>query len=713
MDQARRTIVLEQLAAVLASDAFRGAERSRTLLRFLVERALAGDVGRLKEYTLGVEALGRSESFDPRTDPIVRAEASRLRRRLLQYYESEGRGAPLTIVLPRGGYAPLFEAGPAEAATRDGPGRSVWFGLGVALGAAGVALGMVALWPTSPPSIDRAFELDVELRVSDTVGSEVGTDVVIAPDGTRIAFVTHDEQRRSRLNVRRLDSREVTELPGTDGARAPFFSPDGRWVGFWANGAVKKVAVDGGPAVMIAESPDLLGAAWRADDTIIAATRYGVLASLSAAGGTPRTVLDLTSESAVPFWPQLLPGGDRVLVTVTSPNDFNGPTLEVVSLRDGTRKAVFHGGTFGRYIERDGHGYLLYVNQGALFALPFALGDLAATGPAFPLVDGVAYSPNFGYAQLDVTPTGTLVYRRDGRGGRSIAAWIDRAGHVEPIGLPPGRYFSPRVSPDGQSVAVSAVEGGVNTTLIYEPLQNRTTRLHGGLGSYTWLPDGRGLLLGSANGLVWLQFGGDSKPQPLMGAAGPAIPWSFATDGRLAYHAADASTHFDLWTVPLAIANGVVSAGTPEPFLQTPAIETWPTFSSDGRWLAYGSNVSGTFELYVRAFPDTGAVVRVSNAGGRMATWAHNGHELLYRTDDGRVMVVEYSTESGAFVAASPRPWTPVVLADTGVAPTFDLARDDERILGLVPAAAGENAPGPNEITLIFDVFAKLRGEPR
>ena len=151
MDHARRTLILEQLAAVLASDAFRGAERSRALLRFLVERVVAGQAGRLKEYTLGVEALGRGESFDPRTDPIVRAEASRLRRRLEQYYESDGRSAPLTIVLPRGGYAPLFEAGPAAAATRDGPGRAVWFALGVAIGAAGIAVGLFALRPPPHP----------------------------------------------------------------------------------------------------------------------------------------------------------------------------------------------------------------------------------------------------------------------------------------------------------------------------------------------------------------------------------------------------------------------------------------------------------------------------------------------------------------------------------------------------------------------------------
>jgi hypothetical protein len=342
-----------------------------------------------------------------------------------------------------------------------------------------------------------------------------------------------------------------------------------------------------------------------------------VLATLPAPGGAPSTVLDLTDESAAPLWPQLLPRGGRALVTVIGPNDFNGPTLEVVSLRDGAHRAVFRGGTFGRYIERDGRGYLLYVNQGALFALPFDAVGLTATGPAFPVVDDVAYSPSFGFAQLDVTATGTLVYRRDRAGGRSIAALIDRAGRVEPLDLPPGRYLGPRLSPDGRSLALGAVESGVNTTLIHEPLLDRTTRLQiaGRAGGAAWLPDGHCFVLGGAGGLAWLRLGPGATPRPFVSTSGPAVPWSFAPE---------------------------------------------------------------------------------------------NGRELLYRTDNGRVMVVEYSTANGAFTVDKPKQWTPIVLADTGVAPTFDLAPDDERIVALVPASEPKNGPGRNEITLIFDVFPKL-----
>ena len=254
-----------------------------------------------------------------------------------------------------------------------------------------------------------------------------------------------------------------------------------------------------------------------------------MLASLSAAGGAPKTVLDLTDEAAAPFWPQLLPGGDRVLVTVARPNDFNGPALEVVSLRDGAHRVVFRGGTFGRYIERDGRGYLLYVNQGALFALPFDVAALAATGPAFPVVDDVAYSPTFGYAQLDVAATGTLVYRRDQGGGRSIVTWIDRAGHVEPLGLPPGRYLGPRLSPDGRSVAITAIASGVNVMIIYEPSLDRTTRLQ-----ISAMAAPRGCPTGTASSLVAprVSRGCSSAPAPTRGRSRPRAGLPFRGRSR-------------------------------------------------------------------------------------------------------------------------------------------------------------------------------------
>jgi serine/threonine-protein kinase len=717
VDEARRQIVFEQLSAVLASETFRGSERSRALLAYLVDQALSGEAERLKEYTVGVEALGRGGSFDPRVDPIVRAEASRLRRRLEKYYGSEGRGAPLAIVLPRGSYVPRFEnvsgddAAPAAMSRRGMHATGVSFALGVAVGAAALAVVWFVSKPSAPLPSAQPLEFDVELRSKGTLGSDVGTDAVLSLDGTRVAFVSRGADRRTHLNVRRLDDPRVTELPGTDGARAPFFSPDGGWLGFWADGAVKKVAVDGGSATVIAEASDLLGADWGADGVIVAATRYGVLSSIPAAGGAPSALLDLTSVARAPLWPQLLPGGDRVLVTVTSPNGFDDATLEVVSLRDGERREVLHGGTFGRYIEKDGAGYVLYMNQGTVFALPFDLGRLAQRGAAFPVLEDVAYAPTFGYAQLSVSKTGALAYQRDAGSAKTLAAWVDRAGNAEPLRLPPGRYAFPRLSPDGQRIALVAVASGVRNLLVYEPATDRTTRLHSSpYSAPAWYPDGRALVVGGAAGLTWLPVDPEAEPRPLLTTNAPAVPWSFAPQGtRVAYHMPAADTHLDLWTAPLEVVADVAAAGAPEPFLRTSAVESWPALSPDGRWLAYGSSESGTFEVYVRAFPDDGHVVRISEGGGRAATWARDGRQLLYGTDDGRVMVVAYTVVDGAFKATHPERWTPVAMAAAGVLPTFDLAPNGERILALLPSTDAGSAPAPNHVTFISNLFEKLR----
>src|SRR5687768_3515544 len=551
-----RESVLEQLDRVLGSTAFRGAERSTALLRYVVGRALEGDTDRLKEYTLGVEALGRGEGFDPRTDPIVRAEASRLRTRLERYYGSEGQHDPFEIVLPKGTYVPRFvvrtgHATSNSAVSGDGAIASA-ANAGAGMRAADVRTGIprtlawlaavmtvlgvfaVGLWlggrASSVPQPFQQFDLD--LASDGALGSEVGNDIAISRDGTRLAFVSVGRDGLPRLYTRLLSEGAATQLPGTESVRGPFFSPDGRWIGFWSAGKLKKIAVDGGSAVTLCDATDLLGASWSEDGSIMATLNStGTLWRVSAAGGTPTRVVDLSAEGISPRWAQVLPGGTHVLFTAVRGPASDRANLEVLSLRDGSRKVVVRGGTFGRVLAP---GLLAYVNQGALYAQPFDVRHLETTGPPAPVLDGIAYSPTFGYAQLDVSATGTAIYRKALGGGRLVAAWLDSTGNTTPLIDVPGRYMAPALSPDGRRLSMTVTDGGLQTVAIWDLAAERATRSATGppvQSIATWAPGGRHIILADDRGMLWAPDSG-GVPSTLVSTGSITIPWSFSSDGR-------------------------------------------------------------------------------------------------------------------------------------------------------------------------------------
>ena len=713
-----RGAIQTQLERMLSSAVFRRAERSSALLRFIVERTLEGDADRLKEYTLGAEALGRGESFDPRADPVVRAEASRLRARLEQYYQTAGRGDPVVIALAKGSYVPRFgpNTGTREAAAETSAAENrVWrFARSpvVAWGCAAAGAVMAALaWLAGRPAQQHLLpaQFEVELRSEGLLASDVGTTVVLSPDGTRIAFVSRDADGRTHLNVRSLDRAVANRLAGTDGARGPFLSPDGRWLGFWAGGKLKKIAVEGGSPVVLCEASDLLGASWGDNDTIIAALGApGQLVRIPAAGGTPTVAIDLSAESTVVRWPQLLPGGESVIYTAMSGAGADRANVEVQSLAGGNRKVLVNGGTFGRYLRG---GYLTYVNQGTLYAVRMTLSPVSVHGAPVPLLDDIAYSPLFGYAQADVSRTGMLVYRKGSEGRQSVIDWIDRAGNSTPLIANPGRYGWMRLSPDGQRLALTTYESGIAAISVYDLETAETTRVTTGPGEYTgltWLPGGI-VAFGGATGLGWVQATGPADSGPLMPVKAAQTPWSVSPDGgRLAYHERGADTGFDLWTVPLLPSAKGRSVGSAEPFLRTRAFEVYPSFSPDGRWMAYASNESGAWEIYVRRYPDDGRKTRVSSSGGVVPFWSPNGSELFYRSEANRVMVVGYKAGGASLTLGAPRPWSPHPLMDTGVLPNFAVDASGERIIALRPAP-GRDPQSPNHVSVIVNFDEEVR----
>ena len=726
-----RDAVLEQLERVLGSDTFRRSERSSAFLRFVVERTLDGAADQLKEYTLGVEALGKGSAFDPRIDPVVRAEASRLRDRLDRYYGSDGRTDAILLTLPKGSYVPRFEsrvvhesrpsiAGDAiregveaEAVDQVGwrPRRAAWLAAGASLVAAAIVAAVWLQEPTIASSSATVAQFEVELTTDASLGSDVGPDVVFSADGTRLVFAARDDNGRVSLFTRRLDQPTVKRLPGTEGGRVPFLSPDGRWVGFWADGKLKRTPVEGGSPVVLCEATDVLGASWGDDGQIIAALNpTGKLWRIPENGGTPQAVVDLTPDAVTPQWPHVLPGGGAVVYAVLARSGADRANVEARRLPNGERKVLVRGGTFPQYLP---NGYLTYVNQGTLYAVPFDARRLEVRGDAVPVLEDVAYSRTFGYAHVGLARTGALVYRRSAGGGLVVVATVDRTGRSTPVAETPGRYNWARVAPDGRRAAFTNFESG-NTTLWIVDLHTPTSRRVAGISAeqsgLTWWRDGRRLILGGRGGMSSIDVERSEAPRPLSRSATVQVPWSLAPAGRrLAYYEFNPRTSFDLWTVPVVASDSALALGEPQVFLRTNAFEVYPAFSPDGRWIAYSSNETGRYEIYVRSFEDGDATVRVSTQGGRIPAWSATGHELLFQTDAQRLMVVSYRVEQGEFIAGAPRPWTPLALGDAGVLPSFDVTPDGGRIVALLPAGRPADRQSDNHVTVVLNFHEEVR----
>jgi hypothetical protein len=281
----------------------------------------------------------------------------------------------------------------------------------------------------------------------------------------------------------------------------------------------------------------------------------------------------------------------------------------------------------------------------------------------------VAYNNGNGSAKLGFSGapsgSGTLVYQSGGAvEGLVTVQWMDRAGRTQPLLTKPDFYLAPRLSPDGQRLALFTTD-----ILIYEWQRGTMTRLtFGGAPSELpiWSPDGRYIVFRKVGeGLLWTRSDGAGMPQPLTQSKYLQVPFSFTPDGKLlAFQEVNATTGYDLWTVPLESDGTGLRAGKPEIFLQTQFDERWPSFSPDGRWLAYGSNESGAYQVYVRAFPDKGGKWQVSGSGGVYPRFARNGRELFFRTEDSQIMVTSYTVKGDSFVADKPRLWTEGRLAN-------------------------------------------------
>jgi serine/threonine-protein kinase len=322
----------------------------------------------------------------------------------------------------------------------------------------------------------------------------------------------------------------------------------------------------------------------------------------------------------------------------------------------------------------------------------------------------VAYNAGNGSAQFDYSRSGTFVYRSGGAsaGAQFTVQWLDAAGKTQPLLAKPDAYLYPRLSPDGQRLAVSAA----GDIWIYERQRDTMTRLtfSGGFDP-VWSSDGRYIAFQALGSISWTRSDGAGKPPPLTQSKNPQVPYSFTPDDkRLAFHEVRPGTGYDLWTVPVQSDGAGLRAGKPEVFLQTQFNERNPSFSPDGRWLAYASDEAGTYQVYVRAFPDKGGKWQISNNGGQDPVFSRNGRELFFETPDNGTMVAAYTGKSDSFVADKPRVWSEKRIADSGRnGANYDVAPDGKHIVALMPVDTPEAQQAQNHVVFLLNFFDELR----
>ena len=598
--------------------------------------------------------------------------------------------------------------------------------VGIAIWACSVlvalAAGLVAsrvFWPPAQPSPGpKRFTLT--LPDTDVLPRQLGDLLALSPDGRTLVY------NAERLGVQQLFRRpigqfEAVPIAGTEGARDPFFSPDGQWVGFRVGSLLQKVALAGGPPQPLTALPrgGTRGADWGADDMVV----YGLfldgpLMQIPAAGGEP-TPLFTPEDQRVSWYPQVVPDSDAVIFTLTDGGQSAGE-LHLLHRETGAHRTLVPNAAAGRVSST---GHLVFVRSGALWAVPFDHATLEIVGTPAPVVEGVRVESGRA-VQYATADDGSLVYIPgvvSSTGDRSLV-WVNREGVEEGLTLSPRDYETLSLSPDGLRAAVVAGGDGGNLDIWVSELARGTlTRLTTQPGDDThplWSPDGRRVAFMSredGRATVYRQAAdGSGTAERLLSDAlmTEFVPYDWSPDGQTLFlTAVSPETGRDI---------GMVSSdgsGTWEPLVQTSADEESPAISPNGRWLAYASRESGRSEVYVQRFPEILGRQQVSVGSGYRPQWSEDGQELFYlRAPVGPpTAVVRVTVEPTDSDPPALDFGTEEVLFDwryySGPSPRqfYDLSPDGQRFLMITSGNAGDAGSGRAEINVVLDWFEELK----
>ena len=573
-----------------------------------------------------------------------------------------------------------------------------------------VALGFVHFRETPPA------EESLRFRIA-TPGDAPARFLALSPDGRNLAFVANNGGA-SQIWIRPMDALEPRSLAGTTGATYLFWSPDSTYLGFFADGKLKKIAVGGGPAQTLCEAADGRGGSWNRDGVIVfSAGPTNPISRVGAAGGTPVAVTKLPEGNAGAGhrFPVFLPDGVHFLFNSGNDRaDLSG--VFVASLDGSAPLRILPDLTNALYAPPDAKGstgHLLFRREITLMAQPFNAAALKLTGDAFPIAEQVpANGMNTGFGAFSVAASGTLIFRNGDAGTNRELVWMDRTGkRLGTVGRPGDFGNALALSPDEKTAAVSIQTGGQIDIWLEDLLRgvaSRFTFRPGVNRNPVWSPDGSRIVFALqfenayASDLYQKPSAGNGQEDLLVHSGVNGYPFDWSSDGKwIVYQVTGKTTGTDLWLLPMQ------GDHKPIPYLQTPFSETNAEFSPDAKWIAYQSNESGRNQIYIQAVPPNGAKYQISANGGTNPHWRRDGKELYYVSADYKLIAVPIK------LGSTVEPGAPQALFTTppslnGVNIFFVPAHDGQRFLFNTPADGAVVASAP-QVTVVTHWQAALK----
>ena len=536
--------------------------------------------------------------------------------------------------------------------------------------AAGAVLGAIIAvgamwWRVHSPDVHESLgvrRLTISIPEDARISGGTGMRISVSPDGRTLIYTG-----ATQLYRRAIDGFLVEPIRGTEGARFPFFSPDSQWIGFEADGHLRKVPTAGGLAMTIC-AMELGRGRWADDGTIIFSDSTR-LYRVSAAGGVPQPIAGSDARSGETIiLSDILPGAGAVVFQ-------SGNTTDVLAMQTGQRKTLIEG-VNARFVRP---GYLVFSRDATIWAASFDVRTLTLTGSAIPVVEQVRVVPGVGVSLFTLTDDGTLAYMAGTAVLTKSIVSLDRRGRATPLTSARASYAEPRVSPDGRRLAVVVASGEGSDIWVYE--LDRGTRLRlttTGLNRRPiWSPDGKRIafMVIPNGGILSRAADGSGENEVLLKEQGQQFPDSVSPDGLTLIFNQGFSSR-DLWKLPIG--------GKPSPLLTTPFSERTGAISPDGRWLSYVSDQSRRDEVYLRPYPDPGGTVAVSTNGGTQSVWSRDGRELFYRAGDSLMAI---PIQNQPFQTGTPVPLFPLerrLYGDDLNVPGYDVFPDGKRFVAVL-----------------------------